>query len=310
MHSLRRAVLGAALVGSGLGAAAAPASAAVPEISPYRFVHVHGARLAYRVAGHGRPLVLIAGFGLTAAEWDPALVDDLAAHRKVVIFDNRGVGLSTGSLRELTVTEMAEDTARLIRRLGLRRRPDVLGWSMGGYIAQELALHHPRRLRRLVLAGTDPGGLVAAQPSQRVLNLLSDPNATPDQLLPILFPPGRRAAGLAWYRRIGAEPGFQPSWITVSPAANAAQTKACLPRWAARGKGTWGRLPSLRRPVFITDGAKDIVVPTVNAHRLARRIPGARLRIFPDAGHAFLIQDHDRFARAVDRFLSRSARPH
>jgi pimeloyl-ACP methyl ester carboxylesterase len=272
------------------------------QLSPYRFAEVPGAKLGYRTAGSGRPLVLIAGFGLTAAEWDPALITRLAAKRRVIVFDNRGAGTSGGSVAGLTIRRMAADTAHLIEALKLRR-PDVLGWSMGGYIAQELALRHPRRVRRLVLAGTDPGGTQAVQPKAAVNAILENPDTTPDQLLPILFPPGRQAAGGAWFGRIAAQPGLLPESLTVSPATIRAQTKACGPRWAARGRGTWSRLPGLDLPVLVADGTDDVVVPPANSRKLARRIPGAKLRLYPGAGHAFLIQDRARFAAAVHRFL-------
>jgi pimeloyl-ACP methyl ester carboxylesterase len=303
-------VLWRALLGLGLavsGACLVPAqsrAAAIPHLSAYRFARVPGARIGYREAGRGRPLVLIAGFTLTAAEWDPALVARLAAHRRVIVFDNRGVATSTGSLNGLTITRMATDTVRLIRRLGLER-PDVLGWSMGGYIAQELALRHPRRVRRLILAGTDPGGVQAVQPAADVLAVLNDPSTTPAQLLPILFPAERRNAGLAWFRRIATQSGLLPTSLTVTPAATAAQALACGRRWAARGKGTWSRLPRLHLPVLVADGADDVVVPPANARKLARRIAGARLRIYRGAGHAFLIQDRARFAKLVAAFLNR-----
>ena len=303
--SLRRVAL--VLAAAALVALPAPARAAASQtaqLSPYRFAKVPGARLGWREAGSGRPLVLIAGFGLTAAEWDPALVARLAADRRVIVFDNRGAGTSTGSLDRLSITQMATDTARLIKRLGLRR-PDVLGWSMGGYIAQELALRHPRRVRRLILAGTDPGGTQAVQPSADVLAILDDPDASPASLLPILFPPDQQAAGTAWFGRIAAQPGLRPGSLVVSPAVTAAQTLACGPRWARRGKGTWSRLPRLDLPVLVTDGLEDVVVPEVNSDRLAGRIPGARLTVFPDAGHAFLIQEGPAFARAARAFLTR-----
>ena len=297
------AILLAGLATAALGAPSAAAQTSGPQLSPYKFVQLPGMRAGWREAGSGRPLVLIAGYGLTAAEWDPDLITRLAANRRVIVFDNRGVATSTGSVRRLSITQMANDTANLIRALRLGR-PDVLGWSMGGYIAQELALRHPGSLRRLVLAATDPGGTRAVQPTARVLRILTNPNSTPDDLLPILFPSNQQAAGGAWFGRIGSQSGLLPNSLTLSPTTQAAQTRASGPLWAARGGGTWARLPRLRLRVLVADGDEDIVVPTANSRQLARRIRGAHLRLYGDAGHAFLIQDRARFAPLVDRFLA------
>jgi pimeloyl-ACP methyl ester carboxylesterase len=302
---VKRHIASCVLVGLTATAFVAPSAigqTSGPELSPYRFIQLPGMRAGYREAGSGRPLVLIAGYGLTAAEWDPDLVSRLAAHRRVIVFDNRGVATSTGSVRRLSIVQMAGDTANLIRELRLRR-PDVLGWSMGGYIAQELALRHPRSLRRLVLAATDPGGPQAMQPSRRVNGILLNPNSTPDDLLPILFPANQQTAGGAWFGRIGAQHGLLPNSLTLSRATQAAQTRASGAGWDARGRGTWSRLTRLRLPVLVADGMDDVVVPTTNSRKLARRIRGARLRLYPDAGHAFLVQDRARFARLVERFL-------
>jgi pimeloyl-ACP methyl ester carboxylesterase len=154
----------------------------------------------------------------------------------------------------------------------------------------------------MVLAGTDPGGRRAIQPAPEVNDLLTNPNTTPDQLLPILFPADQQDAGYAWFKRIGAQSGLLPNSLTTTPELIAAQTIACA-RYDRSGRGTWKRLPGIGSPVLIGDGAEDVVVPTGNSRMLAKRIPGARLKIYPDAGHAFLIQEQEQFVPVVDRFL-------
>src|SRR5512133_2281366 len=131
-------------------ALAAPASAQQPfEPSPIQHVEVNGANLGYRTVGTGPPLVMIMGFSGTMAEWDPALIADLATQHTVVLFDNRGIATSLPSpVRGLTIAKMADDTAGLIDALGLGR-PDVLGWSMGGNIAEMLVQRHPDKVNRL-----------------------------------------------------------------------------------------------------------------------------------------------------------------
>lgn len=157
----RRSLLAlvAAVALSAVATAPAAAQQAAPTTFPVQTVEVRGATLGYRdinPSASGTPLVVISGYGFTMTEWHPTFVMTLAKHRRVVLFDNRGIGRSSGPVRGLTIRSMARDTAALIRALRLRR-PDVLGYSMGGYIAQQLAIQSPKLVNRLVLAATDPG---------------------------------------------------------------------------------------------------------------------------------------------------------
>jgi pimeloyl-ACP methyl ester carboxylesterase len=288
---------------------AAPAAQAqdvpAPTSFPLQTAKVDGATIGYRdinpTAG-GTPLVLICGYGLTMAEWDPTFVEALATGRRVIVFDNRGIGTSSGPVRGLTIAEMASDTAALLRRIGIRRA-DVLGWSMGGYIAQTLALAHPATVHRLVLASTDPGSPHALQPTQAVVDVLTAPDATPTTLLPVLFPADQQEAGQAWYTALGTQPNLTAADFATPSATMAAQEAANATRWYARGKGTYAQLPKLKAPTWIGYGTEDVVVPPGNARLLARRIPHATAHAFADAGHAFLFQDPAAKAAAMVRFL-------
>lgn len=290
-------------------AAAAPASAAVPAptAAPLRHAHVDGTTLGYRVlspSAHGPALVLVAGYGLTMAEWDPAFVERLAQGRRVVLFDNRGMGTSSGPVKGLTVSLMARDTAALIRRLRLGRA-DVLGWSMGGYVAQELALDAPRTVRRLILASTDPGSPHAIQPSKRVVSILTNPKTTPTSLLPVLFPSDQLAAGQAWMAAVGGQPGLTAADFATPAGTMREQGLANAQRWYGPGKGSYARLPRLRARTLVAYGRQDVVVPAANARLLGRRIHGAVLRGWADAGHAFLFQRPAAKAAAFASFLDR-----
>jgi pimeloyl-ACP methyl ester carboxylesterase len=281
---------------SGLGAA----SAALPPGA--KRLRVGDVRLAYRVRGHGPALLLLNGSGATLDTWDPALLRRFERRRRVIVFDPRGLGASTSGSHRVSVRQDATDAARLLGRLRVRRA-DVLGWSYGGYVAQELALRHPRRLRRLVLVSTDFGGAHAVLTSRRYAELddkATRGEASPDELLELLFPPEGRDAGLAWFGRLFAQPGgcCEP----VSRQAGQAVVEA-EDRWHARRAGTRSRLRRLRVPTLIGAGAKDVDIPAANARLLHRRIRHSRLVVYRRAGHAFIVQEQADFARRVLHFL-------
>jgi pimeloyl-ACP methyl ester carboxylesterase len=295
----------AAFAALALAAPAAAQTPAAPTSYPLETAKVNGATLGYRdinpTAG-GTPLVLICGYGLTMAEWDPTFVETLAKGRRVIVFDNRGIGTSGGPVKGLTIAEMARDTAGLMRKLGIKRA-DVLGWSMGGYIAQTLALARPGLVHRLVLASTDPGSPHALEPKKPVVKVLTNPNLTPESLLPVLFPADQQAAGQAWFAAIEAQPNLRAADFATPDATMNAQEAANATRWYGRGDGTYARLPKLKAPTWIGYGTQDVVVPPGNARLLARRIPHATAHGFADAGHAFLFQDPAAKASMMAAFL-------
>jgi pimeloyl-ACP methyl ester carboxylesterase len=274
------------------------------EPSPLRHLRVGDISVGYRTIGSGPPLVMITGYAATLYVWDPGLLMRLAEHRRVVVFDNRGVLTTTRGRGRLTIQLMADDTAGLIRALGYRRA-DVLGWSMGGNIAQEVALRHPKRVRRLILAATDPGSSRAIQPENPVARrVLNDPNPTIQELLRAIFPATKQAAANAYVRRLLLWPGVQPSDFNASPQITREQSVAAGRRlWLCRTCGAYGRLPSLRAPTLVADGRRDILEPPGNSRIIARRIPRARLSLYGAAGHAFLFQRRADFASLANSFL-------
>jgi pimeloyl-ACP methyl ester carboxylesterase len=288
---------------------AAPAGAQSPPVlSPVHHVSVNGATLGYRTTGSGPPLVMIMGFGGTMAEWDPALIANLATQHTVVLFDNRGMGNSQPSpVRGLTVARMADDAAGLIDALGLGQ-PDVLGWSMGGNIAELLVLRHPDKVHRLVLAGTDPGGPHAVQPTnRRAVQVLQDPNASTSALVSVIFPTTRagKAAGSAYVARIGKWfKGFGAKAFDTPAASVSAQIRGDGPLWYCRGCGAYDGLPTIKAPTLVTDGTLDLLEPPANSRIIARRIPGAKLTLYRGAGHAHLFQFNGRYAGDVNGFLA------
>jgi len=275
----------AALSACGSSPAKPTAATASVVSAPVRVAHTRLGAVGYRVVGSGPPLVLIMGYAGTMEVWDPRLVHALARHNRVVMFDNSGVGRTQPLPAPLTIDAMADQTSALIDTLGLGR-PDVLGWSMGGTIAQALAVLHPAQVRRLVLCATYPGtGTVV--PSQAAIQSGS------------LFPADQVNASDAFTAAISEYPAAP----AVAAATKTAQAGAVTKWWD--GTDPAGRkIARISVPTLITDGTDDQLDPVANAHILARLIPGARLVLYPDAGHGFLFQDRASFASLIESFLT------
>ena len=161
------------------------------EAESLPIIEVDSARIAYRRIGNGRPLVVLNGFAATSADWAPSFIDVLASSNELILVDNRGIGSSTDNGRPFGIDQLADDAARVIEMLDVER-PSVLGWSMGGFIAQRLALQHPDRIDKLILLATDPGGADADRASAAVSSQLIDMSGTPHEqarrLLSLVFP--------------------------------------------------------------------------------------------------------------------------
>jgi pimeloyl-ACP methyl ester carboxylesterase len=275
----------------------------VAETTPTHFVTTEAARFAYRTLGSGSPLVLLQRFRGTLDDWDPALLNLLASERQVIIFDNAGIGSSSGST-PATIGAMAADAAHFLRALSLSQ-VDVLGWSMGGMVAQSLALQEPDLVRRLILAGTAgpdiPGTL---RLSSDVLKVAAKPANTSDDLLYLFFPetPEGRAAGAASLGRIAQRQGpadplvAQPSWVTQLTASGAFITGQEI---------AYTQLAQLYQPTLVANGDSDIMLPPVDSELLAELLPNAELALYPGAGHGFLFQRHAEFGRRALEFLQR-----
>jgi len=262
--------------------------------------HVGGTSIAWYERGRGTPLVLLMGTGSTMAEWDPALLRLLARHHRLILFDYPGVGRS-GPWRGTAFGSLAGATAGLLDAIGVREA-DVLGWSMGGFVAQRLAVEHPRMVSHLILAGTNPGGAEAVLGTAAAQAIDSEPDPSERDILRELYPPGRQAEGRAFLRRLerASANGEIPDDFHVPPATTRAQVAAEDP-WL-RSNTNYRQLAGIAAPALAAAGARDPVVPPVNLRRIAERIPGARLVVFPRA-HAFLFQSRRSFAHAVDEFL-------
>jgi len=234
-------------------------------------IQVDGAKIVYRRLGNGCPLLVLNGFAATSGDWDPLFIHGLASYSELIILDNLGF-----------------------------ERISILGWSMGGFIAQTLALRHPNRVNKLILLSTDPGGSDADLTSSGVWSQLVDTSGTPhDQarrLLSLLFPSD---AAESFYRKFGdivaaARARLSPDLINRQAAA--------MDAWHRNGAGD--RLRGINAPVLIATGSEDVVIPPSNALKLVNAIPSAWLAQFPHGGHAFMAQYPRQLADLINCFLA------
>jgi pimeloyl-ACP methyl ester carboxylesterase len=294
--ALTLAVMSGSIVGPPAGGSSGQAPSVIA--APVQVVQTTDGAVGYRSVGHGSPLVLIMGYSGSMDTWAPSFIDALARRYKVVIFDNAGIGSTTLPPGTLTISSMADQTAALIAALKLGR-PDVLGWSMGGMIAQALAVLHPNLVSHLVLAATLPGDGKAVPPSGSAVTALQSPGAAnAGQLLTLLFPSNRSADRAAYLKAITSFPDF---YLAPTPV-DALQFKT-LDEWISGQDPAGNGISHLKMPVLVADGTVDALIPVVNDHLLARAIPHAQLVLYPDASHAFWFQDQASFVGRLERFF-------
>ncbi|MGE5289484.1 MAG: alpha/beta fold hydrolase [Micromonosporaceae bacterium] len=274
----------------------APVTGAVSVASaPVRTAHTKLGTIAYRIIGSGPPLVLITGYSGTMEGWDRRFVDALAQHHRVVIFDNAGVGQTQALPAPVSIDAMANQTSALIDTLGLKR-PDVLGWSMGSMIAQALAVLHPDQVRRLVLCASYPGNGTAVRPSQQAIHALT--SGDPQKAMADLFPVGQTVAQNSYLAAISSYPA-----APAAPAGTVTAQGHAVDQWWAGSDPAGQQTATITAPTLIADGTADQLDPLANSHTLTNLIPGAKLRLYPDAGHAFLFQDQTAFIPLIESFL-------
>jgi pimeloyl-ACP methyl ester carboxylesterase len=268
--------------------------------APTRFVEANGIRYAYRRFGSesGTPLVFLQHFRGGLDNWDPLVTDGLAQGRPVILFNNAGVASSSGETPN-TIDAMGDHLAAFVNALGLRQ-VDVLGFSIGGYVAQSFVLIHPHLVRRLVLAGTGPrNGEPRKDP--RVSDVAANPVPVREDFLFLFFSPSEasQAAGRAfWERRHQRKDADPPSSIQTMKAQQAASMEWQKPRGER-----FTYLKSIKQPTLVVNGNDDIMVPTVNAFTLSQHIPDAQLIIYPDSGHGALFQYPKLFVTHTTIFL-------
>ncbi|MFE2963816.1 alpha/beta fold hydrolase [Streptomyces sp. NPDC059340] len=257
--------------------------------------------------GAGVPLVLLQHFRGNLDNWDPALIDALAPARRVIAFDNAGVGGSSGTTPN-TADQMAHDAIAFIEAigaLGLGQGPvDVLGFSLGSFVAQQIALTRPALVRRLVLASSAPPGADGMHGwAPEVIDAVGNPETSPEEYLSVFFTgsPASLQAGRQTLQRIYGARGEDRDTATNWATREAQYDAVCT--WGIPDHAKLQRLSGLRMPVFVANGDSDPMILPHYSHLLAGLIPQARVKIYPDSAHGFLFQHHAEFAADVDAFL-------
>src|SRR5258705_3389993 len=270
--------------------------------STQRVTAGNGIEYAYRDLGEGNvPLVLLQHFRGNLDNWDPALVDALAADRRVITFDNVGVGATTGTTPS-TVEAMAHDAIACIEAIDFHR-VDLLGFSIGSFVAQEIALIRPDLLGRVVLASSAPQGAAGMHGwAPEVIDAVGAPEPNPQGYLEVFFAPtttsreaGQQAAGRIFGRT--SDRDEPTTWQTRQAQYDAVCT------WGIPNHSLLQRVAAIELPVFVANGDSDPMILPRYSHLLAGLMPDARVKIYPDSAHGFLFQHHQEFAADVHAFL-------
>ncbi len=272
------------------------------ETAPTQYIDIKGTKYAYRSFGQkeGIPLVFFIHFVATMDDWDPAVINPLAEKHPIILFDNKGVGGSQGVTPD-NIEGMAADAADVIKALGYEK-VNLLGFSIGGFIAQVVAVNNPELVNKVVLAGTGPiGGKYTANILKHVEAAQKAEPTNPRLYLFFAPTESSRQAGLGYTARLQTRtkedrvPAFTQTAIQN-------QAKAIID-WGTRQDDEFSLLKRIKQPTLIVNGNNDIMVATIDSYNMVQNIPNAKLVIWSDSGHGALYQYHDDFTREVNTFL-------
>ncbi|MCC8402716.1 alpha/beta hydrolase [Paraburkholderia sp. MMS20-SJTN17] len=273
--------------------------------APTRYIDAAGVRYAYRRFGKsdgGLPLLCLQHFTGTLDNWDPAIVDRLAEDREIILFENAGVGRSGGHVPG-SVRQMAEHALHFVDALSLARL-HILGFSLGGFLAQEIALARPELVERLIISGSAPeGGEGAGMDRPELLAIYTDGEMPMSEKLKRLFfpaTPDGQAAATAFVDRLEARSGERD--LPAGPEVASAQLQAMI-AWANWSGDVRQKLGRITQPVLVTNGDDDSMIPTQNSFVLAAGLPNATLIVYPNSGHGALFQFAATYVAHVREFL-------
>lgn len=259
-------------------------------------VWVGDIEIAYKMFGVGSPILLIAGFATPMDFWDPTLLQRLSSGHTVILFDNRGIGNTTSGEKTFSIEQFANDTAGLLDALKLKK-VDVMGWNMGGMIAQELAITYPDKVDKLIIYASTCGGKESILPSTEVQKVAATTSTNTleklQKFLPLLFPDTWRTNNPNYLERL-------PRTTEVIPSSTFnLQTEAIL-NW----EGVCNKIYTIRQPTLIVVGLNDIVTPPANSLLIMKRIQGSWLTQIKDGGHGLMFQSPEIFSKILQTFLS------
>ena len=269
--------------------------------APTKTVDVGGTRFAYRQLGTntGVPVIFLNHLAAVLDNWDPRVIDGIAARHRVITFDNRGVGASQGSTPD-SIEAMARDAVAFIRALGFDQ-VDLLGFSMGGFVAQVIAQKEPQLVRKIILAGTGPAGGEGINnvTSLTIRDMIKGALTFKDPKYYLFFTKTANGKGAArkFLQRLKERRDHRDTPISVS------SFRAHLKAIHAWGLAEPSDLTSIQQPVLVANGDNDRMVPSSNSADLARRLPHAQLILYPDAGHGGIFQYHEAFVKEALKFL-------
>jgi pimeloyl-ACP methyl ester carboxylesterase len=264
-------------------------------------VHVGDIDIAYKTFGKADPILLINGYSFTMDSWDPSLLETLASNHTVIIFNNRGIGNTTSGTKQFSIEQFANDTAGLLEALNIKKA-DVLAWSLGGRIAQELTLNYPDRVGKLILYAIGCGGKESVPQSQEVRNEFVNGTGTAEdriaRLVPLFFPQEWR--------------NENPNYLENIPKTTETILNQTLNKQieaAANAPSTCDRLKNVTQPTLVIVGTDDAATPATNSLRMAELIPGSWFVQIKGGGHGLMYQYPEQFSNIVKTFLENTNTP-